>query len=56
MKPREIKWEWEVALGQSIGSLYPILEKVLGNQSGIFTGRTDTEGEAPVLWSPDAKN
>ena len=26
-----------------------------GNQSWIFTGRTDTEAEAPVLWPPDAK-
>ena len=27
-----------------------------GNQSWIFTGRTDGEAEAPILWSPDAKN
>ena len=27
-----------------------------GNQSWIFTGRTDAEPEAPVLWPPDAKN
>ena len=26
------------------------------NQSWIFTGRTDAEAEAPVLWLPDAKN
>ena len=26
------------------------------NQSWIFTGRTDAETEAPVLWLPDAKN
>ena len=26
-----------------------------GNHSWIFTGRTDAEAEAPVLWSPDAK-
>ena len=26
-----------------------------GNQSWIFTGRTDAEAEAPVLWPPDAK-
>ena len=25
-----------------------------GNQSRIFIGRTDAE--APILWSPDAKN
>ena len=27
-----------------------------GNQSLIFTGRTDTEAEAPVLWPPNGKN
>ena len=27
-----------------------------GNQSLIFTGRTDAEAEAPVLWPPDAKS
>ena len=27
-----------------------------GNQSGIFTGRTDAEAEVPILWPPDAKN
>ena len=28
----------------------------IGNQSSIFTGRTDAEAEAPILWPPDAKN
>ena len=27
-----------------------------GNQSWIFIGRTDAEGEAPILWSPDAES
>ena len=27
-----------------------------GNQSWIFTGRTDAEAETPVLWPPDVKN
>ena len=27
-----------------------------GNQSWIFTGGTDAEAEAPILWPPDAKN
>ena len=27
-----------------------------GNQSWIFTGKTDAEAETPILWSPDAKN
>ena len=25
-----------------------------GNQSWIFTGRTDAEAENPILWPPDA--
>ena len=27
-----------------------------GNQSWIFTGRTDAEAEAPILWPPDPKS
>ena len=27
-----------------------------GNQSWIFTGRTDAEAETPILWPPDANN
>ena len=27
-----------------------------GNQSRIFTGRTDAEAEAPIFWPPDAKS
>ena len=27
-----------------------------GNQSWMFTGRTDAEAEAPILWPPDAKS
>ena len=27
-----------------------------GNQSWIFTGRTDAEAETSILWPPDAKN
>ena len=27
-----------------------------GNQSWIFTGRTDVEAETPKLWPPDVKN
>ena len=27
-----------------------------GNQSWIFTGRTDAEAETPILWPHDAKN
>ena len=27
-----------------------------GNQSWIFTGRTDAEAETPIIWPPDVKN
>ena len=27
-----------------------------GNQLWIFTGRTDDEAEAPILWTPDVKS
>ena len=27
-----------------------------GNQSWVFTGRTDIEAEAPIFWTPDAKS
>ena len=26
------------------------------NQPCVFTGRTDAEAEAPILWPPDAKS
>ena len=26
-----------------------------GNQHRLFTGRTDDEAEAPILWPPDVK-
>ena len=34
--------------------IQPVYPK--GNQSWIFTGRTDSEAETPILWPPDAKN
>ena len=27
-----------------------------GDQSWVFTGRTDFEAETPILWPPDAKS
>ena len=27
-----------------------------GDQSWLFTGRTDVEAETPILWPPDVKN
>ena len=34
--------------------IQPVLPK--GNQSWIFTERTDAEAETPLLWPPDEKN
>ena len=27
-----------------------------GDQSWVFTGRTDAEAETPIMWPPDAKS
>ena len=49
-----------VVLGKTLESrldfkeIKPVNPK--GNQSWIFTGRTDAEIKAPILWPPDAKN
>ena len=43
---------WE-SLGQQ-GDPTPVSPE--GNQSWIFSGRTDAEVETPILWPPDAKN
>ena len=51
---------WTVVLEKTLESLLdskeiqPVNPK--GNQSWIFTGRTDAEAETPILWSPDVKN
>ena len=51
---------WTVVLEKTLESpldgkeIQPVYPK--GNQSWIFTGRTDVEAEAPILWPPDMKN
>ena len=51
---------WTVVLEKTLESLLdckeiqPVHPK--GNQLWLFTGRTDAEAEAPILWPPDAKN
>ena len=51
---------WTVVLEKTLESLLdceeiqPVNPK--GNQSWIFTGRTDTKAETPMLWPPDVKN
>ena len=51
---------WTIVLEKTLESLLdckeiqPVHPK--GNQSWIFTGRTDPEAKSPILWLPDAKN
>ena len=50
---------WIVILERTFESpcynkIKPVTSK--GNQLWIFTGRTDAEAEAPILWPPDAKS
>ena len=44
---------WQLCLS-ILKEIQPVHPK--GDQSWIFTGRTDAEAEAPVLWPPDMKN
>ena len=50
---------WTVVLEKTLESpldckdIQPVHPK---DQSWVFTGRTDAEAEAPVLWPPDAKS
>ena len=41
---------------ESLGLQETKLVHPKGNQPWIFTGKTDAEAEAPVLWPPDAKS
>ena len=51
---------WTVVLEKTLESpldckeIQPVHPK--GDQSWVFTGRTDAEAETPVLWLPDLKN
>ena len=51
---------WTVVLEKTLESpldwkeIQPVHPK--GDQSWVFTGRTDAEAETPILWPPDAKN
>ena len=55
----KIWWFWTVVLEKTLENPLdckeskPISPK--GNQSWIFTGRTDAEAETPMLWPPDVK-
>ena len=51
---------WTVVLGKTLESpldckeIQPVHPK--GDQSWVFTGRTDAEAETPILWPPHAKS
>ena len=51
---------WTVVLEKTLESPLDCKEiqpvHPMGNQSWIFTGRTDAEAEAPIIWPPDAKS
>ena len=47
-------WCWTLESPLDCKEIQPVHPK--GNQSWIFTGRTDAEAETPILWPPDAKN
>ena len=51
---------WTVVLEKNLESpldckeIQPVHSK--GDQSWMFSGRADVEGETPILWPPDAKS
>ena len=51
---------WTVVMEKTLESpldckeIQPVPSK--GNQSWVFTGRTDVETETPIFWPPDAKS
>ena len=51
---------WTVALEKTLESIsdYKEIQPVhpKGNQSWVFTGKTDAEAETLILWPPDMKN
>ena len=48
-------WCWEKTLESPLDCKIKRVDPK-GNQSWMFTGRTDAEAEALILWPPDAKN
>ena len=47
-------WCWTLESPLDCREIQPVHPE--GNQSWIFIGRTDTEAETPIVWSPDVKN
>ena len=50
-----LNWDAEKALESPLDckEIKPVSPK--GNQPWTFTGRTDADTEAPILWPPDVK-
>ena len=46
-------WRWRRLL-RDCKEIQPVHPK--GDQSWVFTGRTDAEAETPILWPPDVKS
>ena len=49
-------WVLDKTLESPLNSKVIKLVNPKGNQPCIFIGRSDAEGEAPVLWLPDEKS
>ena len=47
-------WCWRRLFPLHCKEIQPVCPK--GDQSWVFTGRTDAEAETPILWPLDAKN
>ena len=47
---------WTVVLEKTLESPLDCKIKPVNLKPWIFTGRTDAEAEAPILWPPDAKS
>ena len=43
-----------MVLEKTVNKIQPVHPK--GDQSWVFTGRTDAEAETPILWPPHAKS
>ena len=51
-----LKWILEKTLESPLDrkEIQPVHSE--GDQSWVFIGRTDSDAEAPILWTPDEKN
>ena len=56
MKPYLLIWGVEEDSSESVELQGDPTSRPKGDQSWVFTGRTDVEAETPILWLPDAKS